>query len=86
MPLDPLVFASIANGFFCFLNIHTINLTYHDGLNLLLINNRSNSPLLHNHFFRLVRHSTIIMPMTNVIHLETITASPRYVFLTYVAK
>jgi hypothetical protein len=33
-----------------------------------------------------IGYSTIIMSMSNIIHLETFTAIPRYVFLTYVAK
>jgi len=40
----------------------------------------------YDNFLNSIGYSTIVMSMSNVIHLETFTASPRYVFLTYVAK
>lgn len=33
-----------------------------------------------------IRYSTIVMSVSNVIHLGTFTASPRCIFLTYVTK
>ncbi len=43
-----------------------------------IVNNRVYSPLLpYGYFFRLVRYYVIVMRMSNVIHFETFTASPR---------